>query len=192
MTSKLFDFSYFPVLQTERFTLRKITTEDIEEVIAIFTDPDVLRYTIVEPPCDNREEALAFIQWLQEHMFDRHTGLRWGITFRDQQKLIGTCGFHIYTEHHRHADIGYELLPAYWGRGYMTEITHFMVRWCFENLNLHRIQGDCTAGNIGSERVMEKVGFKLEGIWRERDFEHGLFVDIKQYGLLRREYLPGE
>jgi RimJ/RimL family protein N-acetyltransferase len=36
--------------------------------------------------------------------------------------------------------------------------------------------------------VLEKVGFTLEGIWRENTFEHGQFVSLKQYGLLRREY----
>ncbi|MCA9904967.1 MAG: GNAT family N-acetyltransferase, partial [Anaerolineae bacterium] len=70
-----------------------------------------------------------------------------------------------------------------------TEATHAVVRWCFDNLDLHRVQADCTAGNIASERVLEKVGFTYEGTWRESVFEHGRFVDIKQYGLLRREYV---
>ncbi len=62
------------------------------------------------------------------------------------------------------------------------------MRWCFENLDLHRIQADCDVENVASARVLEKVGFTLEGIWREREFERGRFVSLKQYGLLRREY----
>lgn len=118
--------------------------------------------------------------------------MRWAITVPDSptpDKLIGTCGFHVWEQVHRRCDIGYELNSAYWGRGYMTEIVHGLVRWCFENLDLHRVQADCTDGNMGSQRVLEKVGFTLEGIWRENCFEHGRFVSLRQYGLLRREYL---
>jgi ribosomal-protein-alanine N-acetyltransferase len=185
----LFDFSYFPILETERLRLRQITHADAEALIGIFGNPEVLRYISDDPPCKTREEAIHMIDWMHS-WFDQKGGLRWGIALCNDDKMIGTCGFHFLSREHRRCDIGYDLQPAYWGRGYITEATHAMVRWCFENLDLHRIQADCTAGNIGSERVLEKVGFTHEGTWRENCFEHGRFVSLKQYGLLRREYLP--
>lgn len=188
----IFDFSYFPVLETERLRLRKLTYDDADQMIAIFNDPEATKYMIVDPPCTTREEAIKMIDWMQG-WFDKGHAARWGITLRGgDDTVIGTCGFHFWDRTHRRCDIGYDLIPAYWNRGYITEATHALVRWCFENLDLHRIQADCTAGNIGSERVLEKVGFTLEGIWRENTFEHGRFVSLKQYGLLRREYMPGE
>lgn len=189
--SDVFDFSVFPVLTTAHFRLRELTEDDADAMVDLFGNPEVVRYLIVEPPCDNRERALEMIRWMKG-FYDSHEAIRWAITFHDDDTLIGTCGFHFWSREHRRCDIGYDLNPKYWGRGYMTEIAHAIVRWCFENLNLHRIQADCTAGNIGSERVLEKVGFRHEGTWRENTFEHGRFVDLKQYGLLRREYLPDE
>jgi ribosomal-protein-alanine N-acetyltransferase len=187
---KVFDFSYFPVLETERLRLRQLTHDDAEAIMAIFGNAEVGRYLIVDPPCDTLQVARDMIDWMQS-WFGEHTGLRWGITLRGSDKVIGTCGFHMLSREHRRCDIGYDLNFEYWRQGYITEATHKMARWCFNNLDLHRIQADCTAGNIGSERVLEKVGFTHEGTWRENIFEHGQFVNIKQYGLLRREYMPG-
>jgi ribosomal-protein-alanine N-acetyltransferase len=184
----MFDFSYFPVLETERLRLRKMTPDDADALIAIFNDEEVNRYLSGGPPCTNRVEAISVLDWMQS-WFEARGGLRWGITLKGDDIVIGTCGFHHLSQENHRCDLGYDLLPAYWGRGYVTEATHAMVRWCFENLDLHRIQADCTDGNIGSERVLEKVGFTYEGTWRENCFEHGRFVSLKQYGLLRREYL---
>ncbi|GIL13406.1 MAG: GNAT family N-acetyltransferase [Chloroflexota bacterium] len=186
----IFDFSYFPVLETERLRLRQITHADADAIIGIFGSPDVLRY-LDSQPILTTEAAIEMIDWLNGHFRD-HQAMRWGITLKGQDAVIGTCGFHFWKPAYRRVDIGYDLQPPYWGQGYITEACRCLVRWCFENLNLHRVQADCTAGNIGSERVLEKLGFTLEGTWRESCFEHGRFVDIKQYGLLRREYLPDE
>jgi [ribosomal protein S5]-alanine N-acetyltransferase len=186
-----FDFSSLPTLETDHFRLRRMTEADADDIAALYGDEQVMRYLIMEPPCDTRERGIEVINWMNS-WFDEKTGLRWGITFRDDDRVIGTCGFHFWEKEHRRADIGYDLKPAYWGNGYMTEIARAVVAWCFDNLNLHRLQGDCTSGNIGSERVLEKAGFTLEGIWREFVFEHGRFVDIKQYGLLRREYFKDD
>ena len=188
----MFDFSYFPVLETERLRLRKLSDADADQILALYSDPEATRYLIIEPPCNTREDAIRMIDWMQS-WFDNQAAARWGITLREGgDSVIGTIGFHYLERTHRRCDLGYDLLPIYWNRGYVTEAARAVVGWCFENLNLHRVQADCTAGNIGSERVLEKVGFTLEGIWRENTFEHGQFVSLKQYGLLRREYLPGE
>jgi Acetyltransferases, including N-acetylases of ribosomal proteins len=188
--AKVFDFSTFPVLETARLRLRQLTDTDADAVIAIFSSPEVLRYMDADP-VDTREGAERFIRWTRDY-YTQQGGIRWGLTLRDgDDTVIGTCGFHYWNRASRRADIGYDLHPAYWRQGYMSEAVRMLLGWCFDNLNLHRIQADCTSGNIASERLLEKMGFTLEGIWREHTFEHGRFVDIKQYGLLRREFLPG-
>ena len=185
----VFDFSHFPVLETERLRLRRMTHDDAQALIDLYGDPEVMRYLILDPPCDNIPAAIHMIDWMNGH-FEQQNAMRWGITLKGQgDSVVGTCGFHFWSREHRRTDIGYDLQTAYWGRGYITEATHALVRWCFDHLDLHRVQADCTSGNTGSERVVEKVGFTMEGIWRENTFEHGQFVDLKQYGLLRREYL---
>jgi ribosomal-protein-alanine N-acetyltransferase len=188
--STSFDFSHFPILETERLRLRQITHDDAQALVDMFTKPEMVRYVIEEANITTLPAATGFIDWLNSDAEGPNGMCWWGITLKGgDDRLIGTCGFHLWEKDHRRVDIGYNMDVPYWGQGYTTEAAHAVVRWCFENLDLHRVQADCTEGNIGSERVLEKVGFTLEGIWRENTFEHGRFVNIKQYGLLRREYL---
>jgi ribosomal-protein-alanine N-acetyltransferase len=182
----VFDFAIFPVLTTERLRLRRLTYDDADALMAIFGDPQVLRY-LNDEPMDTPEKARGLVDWVDDQ-FNQHKGVNWGITLKGDDYVIGMCGNYAWHRGNRRVDIGYHLLPLHWGRGYATEATRANLAWCFENLNVHRVQADCTDGNLASERVLLKCGFKVEGIWRESCWEHGRFVDIKQFGLLRREF----
>lgn len=181
-----FDFSTFPIITTARLRLRQIGIEDAPAIMEIFSHPDVLRY-LNDPPTDTPEKALAWIHKIDGY-YTHKTAVFWAITLHDDERMIGVYETYNWDELNRRVDIGYQLMPAFWGYGYITEATHAVLRWCFDTLDVHRIQGDCTDGNLASEKVMLKCGFTFEGIWRESCWEHGRFVDIKQFGLLKREY----
>jgi ribosomal-protein-alanine N-acetyltransferase len=181
-----YDFSEFPKLETERLKLRQLRHEDAENIVALFTSPEVLQFLDLEPT-DSREKALGLIDWFNG-LFEGKESLQWAVTLKDDT-WIGTCGNYAWEKDNRKIEIGYNILPAYWGKGYATEATHAILRWSFENLDLHRIEGDCTDGNIASEKVMLNCGFQYEGTRREDHWEHGRFVDTKLFGLLRRDYL---
>jgi RimJ/RimL family protein N-acetyltransferase len=129
------------------------------------------------------------IDWLAGS-YQQQEGIDWGITLHGDDRLIGMCGAYQWNRSNRRIDIGYHVRPAHWGHGYATEAARAIIDWCFQNLDLHRIQADCTDGNLASERVLLKCGFTVEGIWRESCWEHGRFVSIKQFGLLRHEFTP--
>jgi ribosomal-protein-alanine N-acetyltransferase len=181
-----FDFSTFPLLETPRLTLRPLSHADAEAIIAIYGSPQVLAYLNMEP-VTTREQALGLIDWFSGN-YDQGDGVQWAFTLRESGQVIGTGGTYAWERGDRHVDIGYHVLPAYWGQGYATEATRAMLGWCFATLDVHRVQADCTDGNLASERVLLKCGFQVEGIWRERCWEHGRFVNIKQFGLLAREF----
>src|SRR5690349_14932081 len=105
---KVFDFSYFPTLETEHFRLRKINHSDANALIALYNDSEVVKYLSFEPPCDSDQRAIKMIDWMNG-WFEEHYGLRWAITFKEQDTLIGTCGFHEWLTKHRRVDIGYDL-----------------------------------------------------------------------------------
>jgi len=182
----MFDFSRFPILITERLRLRQLTHDDAEGMRAMLSSEEVLRFLNLDP-VDTPGKAISLIDWLNEQ-YEQQNGINWAITLADDGRLIGSCGGHSWNRGDRHIDIGYQLLPAYWGGGYATEAARAIIGWLFENLDLHRIQADCTDGNIASERVLLKCGFSVEGIWREQCWEHERWVDIKQFGLLRKEF----
>lgn len=181
-----FDFSHFPVLTTERLRLRQLTHADAEAIMAVFGSEAMLRYLNIDP-VTTTDKAIGLIDWLN-HEFEEGKGVNWGITLRENDRVIGTCGNYGWDKNDRKVDIGYHIAERLWGKGYATEVARAVVRWCFDNFNVHRVQADCTEGNIGSERVLLKCGFTHEGTWRESCWEHGRFVNIKQFGLLHREF----
>ncbi len=184
--STVFDFAAYPVLTTDRLRLRRIEHEDADAIIDLYGSPDVMRF-LSQPIIQTREQAVGLIDWLNA-LYDRHEAVQWAMTLHGDDRLIGTCGTYAWDRENRRVDIGYHVVPALWGRGYATEAARAITRWSFDHLDVHRVQADCTDGNIGSERVLLKCGFKIEGVWRESCWEHGRFVDIKQFGVLRREF----
>jgi [ribosomal protein S5]-alanine N-acetyltransferase len=82
----------------------------------------------------------------------------------------------------------HDMQYAHWGKGYATEVVYGMLKFGFNEMALHRIEADCNQGNIGSMRVLEKAGFTCGGLWRERIWERGTWVSLKQYAILKRGY----
>ena len=183
----MFDFSYFPQLETERLLLRKLTHDDAAAIVEEFSHPDVMEHLDADPPLDTLEGAIGFINWSYE-WFDNKSGWRWGVVLKAENKLIGTAGFHRWSHSDFRAEIGYDYNRKYWGNGYATEVVRRMIQFGFEEMNLNRIEADCNEGNFGSARVLEKAGFIYEGLWRERIWEKGKFVGLKQFGYLARDY----
>lgn len=183
----MFDYSSFPIVETERLILRRMTEDDAPAILAEFGDPRVLEHLDPDPPVTDIESARSFLRWLMG-MFEEKKALRWAITLRDDGTMIGTCGFHRWDQKHRRAEIGYDLQAAYWRQGYASEATRAMMNFCFRELNLHRLEADCNEGNLGSAAVLEKCGFTYEGLWRHRFFENGQWINLKQYSILEDEY----
>jgi [ribosomal protein S5]-alanine N-acetyltransferase len=183
--SDIFDFTTFPHLTTERLHLRPLTHADADAIMAIYSSPDVLRF-LNNPPVDTHEKAIGLIDWLNS-LYENHEAVQWAITLDNH--LIGNCGTYGWDRANRRVEIGYHIAPSHWGHGYATEAARAIIRWSFDHLDVHRVQADCTEGNLASEHVLLKCGFTVEGVWRESCWEHGRFVNIKQFGLLRREFV---
>jgi RimJ/RimL family protein N-acetyltransferase len=86
------------------------------------------------------------------------------------------------------ANIGYEFDPTYWNHGYATEAAHAIVDFGFQHFGVHRIWADCVADNTGSAHVLEKLGMKLEGRLREKEYFKGRYWDALIYAVLEAEW----
>ncbi len=180
-------FTPFPILETKRLILRKLQPDDAPEVLALFSDDDVLRYHDLSP-LHSLVEATNLIRRLTRRYQD-FSGLRWAITLRNSDdRLIGTGGLNRITTHNMLGMIGYDLIPAYWGQGYATEAVRAVVQFGFENVGLNRLEAQTMLWNVASMRVLHKVGFTEEGILREWGYWKGAYHDLRMYSLLRREY----
>ena len=84
--------------------------------------------------------------------------------------------------------LGYHLDVDYWNKGIMTEVLGAVVRFLYERTDAHRLQATVHAEHRASIRVLEKVGFRREGVLRGRAYWHGRFCDLYMYALLRGEH----
>lgn len=183
-------FDEFPVLYTDRLTLREIEEADIEEIYEIFSCAQVAQFSS-HYPVESKDKVLIGIQrWKDE--YNNKEQIRWGIALKDSNKIIGTCCIGDFDEVSKRCEIGYHLSSSYWNRGYMTEALRAMVRFGFERGNTNRIEAFVTPGNYGSVTVLKKLGFIEEGLLRERDFFKGKFQDGIVLGMLRSDYIGSE
>jgi len=110
------------------------------------------------------------------------------ITLPGSETAIGNCGVRTDEPGALVGDIGYELNPKYWGRGYATEAARAMLAFGFDTLGLHRVWAECVAGNLASRRVLEKLGMTLEGRLRENKHIDGRWHDTLIYAILEHEH----
>jgi ribosomal-protein-alanine N-acetyltransferase len=109
--------------------------------------------------------------------------------YKENHKLIGTGGYHKWVPAHCKAEFGYALSAEYWNKGLMSEAVREILKFGFNDMQLHRAEARCYIDNIASERVLQKCGMKYEGIIRESFFVKGEFRDLKLYSLLNSEFL---
>ena len=135
------------------------------------------------------DEAQDLIEKGQQAYGDQRR-IDWGIALKGEPGagLIGRCGYNYWLRQDRRASIGYDLAFDCWGNGIMTEAVRAMVTFGFEQMNLNRIEADTDAENYGSMRVLEKVGFRREGVQQEQYFEWDEFHDLVLFALLRKDF----
>jgi ribosomal-protein-alanine N-acetyltransferase len=187
--TEAFDFQAFPVLESERLLLREMSGDDAPTLFEYFRDPEYTRYVSFEVH-SSPEQTKDFITWMAD-LYQRQDSIRWGIQLKETGGLIGTIGLHFLRRDIRCMEVGYHIGRSYWRRGFATEALRTVVDFGFRDMNLNRIEATHHAGNEASGRVMQKVGFRYEGIWRQRAYKHGSLVDTVWYSLLREEYLLG-
>ncbi|HMS66211.1 MAG TPA: GNAT family N-acetyltransferase [Ignavibacteria bacterium] len=172
-------FDTFPVLETDRLVLRKITENDVGDFFNIYSDPEAMKY-FGKIPYSTLAEAEMSVQIIKS-AFNNKDGIRWGITLKPYDKLIGSGGFWRIIKNHFRAEIGYDLLPEYWKKGIMTEAINAMSDFAFNKMNLHSIEANVDPENTGSIRLLEKCGFIKEGHFKESYFFNNKFLDSVIY-----------
>jgi ribosomal-protein-alanine N-acetyltransferase len=171
-----------PNLQTSRLRLRPHSESDIPDLVRLAGEREIAATTlrIAHPYTEqNAEDFLAMSQENNKAWF--------AIALLSNNRLIGGVGLRIDPEHD-HAEIGYWIGVPYWGKGYATEAAHEVMRYGFEDLNLHRIHAACFSRNAASEKILLKLGMRHEGHMREHQRKWGDFIDVAAYGILRSEW----
>lgn len=175
----------FPELKTPRLHLRELRLADAEAIFRIFANDAVTEFYDCAT-FQRMEQAVAMTQGYMNR-FAQQRGIRWGITLANSNEFIGTCGYNGWTSSSFHSDIGYALAYPYWGQGLMTEAVAAMVDYGFTQMRLNRIEAWVMPGNHASVRLLQKLGFQVEGVLRQRGYWKEAFHDVILFSLLRNE-----
>lgn len=177
-----FNFSPFPIIETERLLLRRITNDDANEILELRSNPETMKY-IPRPLLKNTEDALGHIAMIEEKI-ETNIGINWAITLKESPKLLGIIGFYRMQPENYRAEIGYMLLPDFHGKGIIPEAVNRLNRYGFDDLKLHSIEAVIDPENFASEKVLQKCGFVKEAHFKESEFYEGRFLDKVIYSLL--------
>ncbi|GAG31984.1 unnamed protein product, partial [marine sediment metagenome] len=112
-------FQAFPHVETERFVLRRLHLSDVESLFAILADAEVTRFYDDEAFTEISQAREQINAWASG--FDERRCIRWGIARREDDIIVGTCGYYGFHAWHRRGSLGYELASSYWRQGIMTE-----------------------------------------------------------------------
>jgi len=173
-------------ITTDRLVLRDFVVDDWPDVLAYQNDERYLRYYAWTGRTEH--EVRAFVQMFLDHQAQQPRRIFQLAITLDGGRVIGNCGIRRKAQNEWEGDIGYELTPEQWGRGYATEAARAMVKYGFEELQLHRVSSWCIADNVASARVLEKTGLRLEGRLHENEYFKNRWWDTLLFGVLNGEW----
>ncbi len=175
-----------PTLETARLRLRPFNDTDADDLFTLHSNANILRFWDA-PAWNDRGRAEKFI--IASHQkAEEATGVRLAVERVADGAFIGWCSLHGWNPDFRSASLGYCYTDTAWGLGYATEAACGLLQWAFDTLDLNRVQAEVDTRNMASARVLEKLGFLLEGTLREDCIVNDEVSDSWVYGLIRREW----
>ncbi|TCO22284.1 aminoglycoside 6'-N-acetyltransferase [Kribbella steppae] len=172
-------------LQTERLGLRRFTTADAQAFAAYRSEPEVARYQSWDAPV-SLADALELVEDFGQGDPAVPGWFQYAIDL--DGVLIGDLGLNLH-DNLMQAELGFTLSPAYQGNGYATEAVRGLLDHLFIERDLHRVSAECDARNTASARLLERVGFRQEGLRLSNSWFKGEWTDDLLFGLLRNDYL---
>ena len=182
----------FPNITTERLVLRDFNVADVDALFEIFSDDRVTAFYDLDTfTCV--EQAIVFVEThRRRNAAQDGSSLRWVICLADApEQAIGSCGFHSTSKEFHSIEIGYELHPDHWGKGYAFEALSKMLSFCFLNdvpFHVNRVSATTDLGSQKSIALLRRLGFSEEGVLRQYGFWKDAFHDVRVFSLLREEW----
>jgi len=164
--------SHVVILETKRLLLRRQRIEDLDDLWALYCDPEITKYIPDAPR--SRAEAKEELEWhMNGHPRFPELGL-WATIHKETGKFVGRCGLLPWTiDGQNEVEVAYTIAREYWGQGLASEAAQAILNYGFEHLNLLRLISLIDAENIASLKVAEKIGMTFE---KEARDELGTFL----------------
>ena len=145
-------------IETERTIMRKLTIEDAFDFYNLNLDKEVLKYT-GDKPFVNLQDSIDFLKNYDQ--YERYGVGRLAVIDKTTRKFIGWCGLK-YSQDNQEYDIGFRFQRNYWNNGFATETAKKCLDYGFNKLGIEKIVGRAMKDNIGSIKVLEKIGMTFK------------------------------
>ncbi|MGA8854453.1 MAG: GNAT family N-acetyltransferase [Christiangramia sp.] len=170
-----------PEITTERLILNRIKSTDHTNIFTGLSNPEVIKFYGVH--YSSFEETQEQMNWYS-NLEKSNSGMWWAIRIKKTEEFCGAIGFNDYQKEHRKAEIGFWLLPEYWGKGFIKEAAEPVIDHLFNNLRVHRIEAYVESKNKSSSKTLLNLGFKHEGKMVDSEIKNGNFISVDLYALL--------
>jgi RimJ/RimL family protein N-acetyltransferase len=175
-------------IETERLYLRPFEDDDLAELHAFYSRPDVARYLYWEAKeLEGTRESLI-LKKKRTQLGETDSAVILAVILKESNVLIGEVMIFLRSTENRQGEIGFVFNPAYHGRGYATEAAKVALRLGFETAKLHRIYGRCDPRNTGSYKLMERLGMRREAHFIHNEIFKGEWGDELHYAMLENEW----
>ena len=154
------NFNPFPILTTERLSLRKLSVDDANEIYFLRSDKHINKY-LDRPKATSIEDANNFISKIN-HAIENNESVYWAISFKDDSRLIGSICLWNFAIEENKAEVGYELLPDFQRKGITQEALLAVINFGFEVMKLKTIEAYTHKENLQSTKLLEKFNFKRD------------------------------
>lgn len=162
-------------------SLRQLERGDVPSWYAYLSNHDVVRHTSWNLQSEN--DLLPMFDALESEL---PTSIRRLAIISDLSgELIGTIGFHTVSDVNHTAEIAYDLAPDYWGKGIASAVVQQVTQWSFSAFGFVRVQGTVLETNVGSARVLQKCGYRHEGLLRSFRMVRGMPGNFKLFARLK-------
>ena len=174
-------------IHTARLSLREMTEDDFDFFEEMETNEACLRYESDSVPT---QEAIdeKFRRTLEDKNKAPRARYRWVVCTQSAEEPIGRVVLWQIDEAIREWEIGWDVHPAHWGKGYAPEAAQAVLQFAFRDLKVHRVQALCNDENVNSEKVMIKIGMKKEGTCRGVRLLNNCWYGSHIYSLLENEF----
>jgi ribosomal-protein-alanine N-acetyltransferase len=182
----------FPKLTSTRLILDETKSNDAKTIFEMFSDKEVVEFYDFAQFTDLNQANVLINDDLQKYQSGTH--LRWAVRDKVSNAFLGSIGIKYSDENHS-ATLSYEFKKSTWGKGIATEALQQVIHFLLQDHSLknhtdkkiNRIQAYTMQGNIGSEKVLNKLGFQKEGLLRQHGFWKGQYHDLNIFSILKSD-----
>jgi [ribosomal protein S5]-alanine N-acetyltransferase len=165
------------ICETQRFLLREILATDVDGMYEMDADTEVHKF-LGDPAVTSKEQVIAIINFIRQQ-YDTFGIGRWAVIDKTTKEFMGWAGLKFMTEetngHKDYYDLGYRLIKRFWGKGIATECAYASLSYAFDTLKVKHVYGMASVDNIGSNRVLRKVGLTFVETFTHEGIEHNWY-----------------